>query len=64
MFHDIHNDNILNGELEEDRIIGAMLDEILNAADTRIHSRNSKPLEKLLTKIEKITCFQNSAYLR
>ena len=51
MFHDIHKDEDLQGELEEDRILGAMCDEVLYADDTILHSTNHEKLTKLLHKI-------------
>ena len=38
--------------MEEDRILGAVLDEVLYADDTIIHSTNPKRVEQLLHKIE------------
>ena len=52
MFHDIHADEQLNEELKEDRILGAMFDEILYADDTIIHSTTSDKVAKLLHKIQ------------
>ena len=37
---------LLQEELKEDRILGAMLDEVLYADDTIIHSTNPQKLEK------------------
>ena len=38
LFHDIHEDEQLQEELDEDRILGAVCDEVLYADDTIIHS--------------------------
>ena len=43
---------ILEAELEEERIMGAILDEVLNADDTIIHSMEVEKGTKLLHKIE------------
>ena len=52
MFHDIHLDENLNEKLEEDKILGTILHEILYADDTIIYSRNKETVEKLFRKIE------------
>ena len=39
-------------EIEEDRILGAVLDEVLYADDTIIHFTSPKQIEQLLHKIE------------
>ena len=52
LFHDIHFDPDLERELQEDKIIGVVLHEILYADDTIIYSRNSETLTKLLHKIQ------------
>ena len=52
LFHDIHNDPILQEELKEDRILGAILDEVLYADDTIIHSTSPEQLQQLLNEIE------------
>jgi len=52
MFHDIHTDEKLNEELEEDKILGTILHEILYADDTIIYSRKRETVEKLFRKIE------------
>ena len=51
-FHDIHQDEALETELKENRIIGTLFDELLYADDTIIYSKDSKTVEKLLHKIE------------
>ena len=52
MFHDIHKDDDLEKELKEDRILGALFDEILYADDTIIHTTSPEKVESLLHKIE------------
>ena len=41
-FHDIHQDQDLEDELEEERILGAVFDEILYADDTMLLANNTK----------------------
>ena len=48
MFHDIHADGKHQEDMEEDRILGAVLDEVLYADDTIIHSQNLETLGKLM----------------
>ena len=50
MFHDIHADRKHDEDLEEDRILGAMFDEILYADDTIILSTDNMTLENILQK--------------
>ena len=52
MFHDIHNSAEYQAEMAEDRILGAVFDEVLYADDTIIHSTDAKKVGKLLHKIE------------
>ena len=52
MFHDIHNNEEHQKEMEDERILGAVFDEVLYADDTIIHSTDAKKVEKLLHKIE------------
>ena len=52
LFHDIHKDENLNNELEQDRVLGAMFDEILYADDTIIHSTSCEQLTMLLHRIQ------------
>ncbi len=52
LFHDIQKDSKLQDELKEDRILGAVYDEVLYADDTIIHSRNPETIQKLLHRIE------------
>ena len=42
MFHDIHKDEKHQEDMEEDRILGAVLGEVLDADDTIIHSTNPR----------------------
>jgi hypothetical protein len=52
MFHDIHNNKEHQAEMTQERILGAVFDEVLYADDTIIHSTDAKKVEKLLHKIE------------
>ena len=52
MLHDIHEDKLLNRNLQEDRILGSLLDGILYADDTIIHSTAPEKVLLLLNKIE------------
>ena len=52
MFHDIHNNAEHQAEMADDRILGAVFDEVLYADDTIIHSTDAKKVKKLLHKIE------------
>lgn len=52
MFHDIHKDEQMNSDLDQNRVSGALFNEILYADDTIIHSTDSETLEYLVRKIE------------
>jgi len=52
MFYDIHKDEELEEETEEDKISRTIFDEMLYADDAIIYSRNSETLTKLFHKIQ------------
>ena len=49
MFHDIHDDETLRKELNKDKILGTIFEEVLYTDDTIIYSRNPETLQKLLS---------------
>ena len=53
MFHDIHQDEHQRENLEKDKILGTIFDEVLYADDTIIYSRNPETLQTLLRKMRK-----------
>ena len=63
MFHDIHQDETLREELDKDKILGTIFDEVRYADDTIIYSRNSEntfnkythKMTRLMYKYERIT---------
>ena len=53
IFHDVYNSEGIKEKMDDDKVLGAIFNEVIYADDTIIYSRNPEALEKLLQEIQK-----------